>query len=755
MKYDTVAPEEIMDAGDGDGADKSPEKKHRGSMTEKEFQELVFTQAKDARLFVDSAVSLDRSKATDYYKGRLPDIDKDDANEDRSTVVLTEVRDVVLGMLPDLMRVFFSADGVCAYRPVATEDPEQFKKNEDEAANATGYVQNVVLGSDNPDFFITAHDAFKDALVRKTGFLKWWWETSKKPAYSHYTGLTEEQVLVLASDEEVTIVDKSLELKQDAILGPIIYYDVTLKRVCDYGKIRIAGVPCENVLVAGTARSVGDAPLIGYTEEWNAGDFLEHKLIDSLDDIKDCDQDPQDESSTEANARRPRGMSVLNAEKNPPEDPSQRKVQYAELFVIADFDGDSIPELRRVQTAGTRFKVLKNEPWDEVNLAAFCPYPEAHTFYGESAADLVMDLQRIKSRIMRDMLDSLAQSVKPQMSIVEGQVNIDDVLNPDTSNVVRMRAPGMVQPITIPFVGKEALPVIDMLTNIRENRTGMSDASQGLSPKDLQSADADAVQNTLTKGAARIELIARVFAETGMKRLFRGVLKCLKEHQTVSRTVALRGKPTPIDPRQWNADMAVETTIPLGRGSQQMQSSFLASVLAQQEKILQTLGPDNPLVDLEKYRFTWAKILELNGWRNTESFVADPAKLTPEEKKAVMDRMMASLQKAASGGQSGPAAPDPQVEMAKIASNEKIKIAELQSKQAEAAAKLEFQRVELQAQMEIEVLKAQIARQTTLDETQVNAMVKHAGDRLSAATKIAVEKLKPRGGADNGGTAAN
>jgi hypothetical protein len=110
-----------------------------------------------------------------------------------------------------------------------------------------------------------------------------------------------------------------------------------------------------------------------------------------------------------------------------------------------------------------------------------------------------MDIQRIKSRILRDMLDNLAQAVKPQTAVVEGQVNLDDVLNPDTSNVIRMRAPGMVQPFVTPFVGKEGLPVLDFLTNVREARTGMSDASQGLDPKVLQSTDKAAVSATLTR----------------------------------------------------------------------------------------------------------------------------------------------------------------------------------------------------------------------------------------------------------------
>jgi hypothetical protein len=367
-----------------------------------------------------------------------------------------------------------------------------------------------------------------------------------------------------------------------------------------------------------------------------------------------------------------------------------------------------------------------------------------------------MDIQRIKSRIMRDMLDSLAQSVKPQMGVVEGQVNLDDVLNPDTSNVVRQRAPGMIQPITIPFVGKDAQPVLAYLTQVRENRTGMSDASQGLNAKDLQSADAEAVANTLSKGAARIELIARIFCETGMKRLFRGVLRLLKKHQTQPRIIELNGQPVSIDPRHWDAGMHVEVTLPLGRGTATSQVQFLSAVLGKQEQVLQMLGPKNPLVTLEQYRYTWSQILALSGYSNADSFITDPAKLPPDQRQQLEQAMMAAMAQAAGGGksQTGPAAPDPAIEKAKIDSAEKIKMADLQQKSQAMAAEMQFKGAELQATLELEIAKAQIAANSTMDVAQLNAMVKSASDRLASATKIAVEKIKPRGGADNGSSSS-
>jgi len=69
-------------------------------------------------------------------------------------------------------------------------------------------------------------------------------------------------------------------------------------------------------------------------------------------------------------------------------------------------------------------------------------------------------------------------------------------------------------------------------------------------------------------------------------------------------------------------------------------------------------------------------------------------------------------------------------------------------------AEMQFKGAELQATLELEIAKAQIAANSTMDVAQLNAMVKSASDRLASATKIAVEKIKPRGGADNGNSSS-
>jgi hypothetical protein len=318
----------------------------------------------------------------------------------------------------------------------------------------------------------------------------------------------------------------------------------------------------------------------------------------------------------------------------------------------------------------------------------------------------------------------------------------------------------MIQPITIPFVGADALPVLDFMTKVRENRTGQSDASNGLDPGVLQSSTQSAVHATLTKAQSRTEMIARIFAETGMTRLFRGLLKLIIQNMDAPRLVSLRKTVVKIDPREWNAEMDVEVTLALGRGSQQDQVAMLTQVLAKQQEMLTTLGFDNPIVTLDQFTYTLAKIIEIAGWQNTESFFNDTSKMDPQAKAAAIQKMTQAM--AAKSKQSGP---DPQIEQAKIASAEKLETMKQQGNMAVEQGKLQLEIAKLrgemqleamrtQANMHLEMLKLAASAQGDAHQAQLKAMVDHAGNamtahvqhignHLDAAAKIKIAAMQP------------
>ena len=216
------------------------------------------------------------------------------------------------------------------------------------------------------------------------------------------------------------------------------------------------------------------------------------------------------------------------------------------------------------------------------------------------------------------MLDSLAQSINPRTGVVEGQVNMDDVLNNEVGGIIRMRQPGMVQPFATPFVGQQAFPMLEYMDRIKEKRTGITDATQGINAEVLQSTTRAAVTATVEAAQQHIELIARIFAETGMKQLYKHILKVASQYQDEPRVVRLRKEEyVTMDPRSWNADMDVEINTAISAASQEDRLAALTAIVQKQEQILQTLGPNNPLVTLGQYSHALGKLVEAAGFKDT------------------------------------------------------------------------------------------------------------------------------------------
>jgi hypothetical protein len=320
----------------------------------------------------------------------------------------------------------------------------------------------------------------------------------------------------------------------------------------------------------------------------------------------------------------------------------RRRVLYVEAWCYVDYDGDGIAELRRVCTIGDGYKVVNNEPADEIPFAMFACDPEPHVFFGSDLADLTKDIQRIKSAVLRGMLDSLSFALYPRTGVVEGMVDIDDVLNPEVGSIIRMRQPGMVQQLDVPFLGKEAFPMVAYLDDMKESRTGQTAASQGLDPDVLQSTTRAAVTATIRGAEQHLEMMARLFAEDGFKRLFKGLLRLIITHQDRERVVRLRNEWVPVDPRVWDSSMDCTVNVGLGSGMTDERLAVLNQVVARQTEALEKLGPDNPLVGLGNIRNTLAKMLEISGYKDTDQFFKplpidwqppppEPPPPTPEE----------------------------------------------------------------------------------------------------------------------------
>jgi hypothetical protein len=413
---------------------------------------------------------------------------------------------------------------------------------------------------------------------------------------------------------------------QPVMAPPAMIHDVQIKRITKDGRIRIMAVPPEELLLDRRARSFDDSTIIAHRQMATVADLL--AMGYDQDEIEENLSTTDLDSNDEYLARQPLSTTFGT---NDAANPMMRRVLYIEAYSRVDFDNDGIAELRKVCCMGGGYKVVRNLPASYIPFADFPCDPEPHTSPLEAMSifDITRDLQEIKSEILRNTLDSLAQSIHPRTAVVEGQVNIDDVLNNETGAIIRMRAPGMVQPLTTPFVGQAAFPMMEYMDQIKEDRTGMSKAAMGLNADALQSSTKAAVNATINASQGRIELTARILAE-GMKKLFKGILFLATTHQDKARMVRMRNEWVQIDPRFWDVGMDANINIALGNGDTNEKLQALMMIMSKQEQILQQLGPTNPLVTPQQFSNTLRKIVELSGFKDATSFFQNiPADYQP------------------------------------------------------------------------------------------------------------------------------
>ena len=583
-----------------------------------EFQSIVRNEIEQATGYYDTEFSQDRIDAMDYY------LAEPFGNEqaDRSQVISTEVSDTIEHIMPSLMRIFTQGETIVDFMPHGPEDVAI-------AEQVTDYC-NWIVNNENRGFEIM-HNWFKDALLQKIGVVKFYWDELEEVETEEYEGLNEQEMTIIASDPYVEIVSQNenvygedMEMPDGSIMPAPIYYDLKIKRVTTDGCVKIENVPPEEFLIAKRAKSLADADFVAHRTTKTVSDLVamgyDRDEVERYSGVNDLDLSEERTSRFEDLESNAQYDSL---------DPTMRDVLVTESYIRTDYDGDGIAEFRRVLTIGNGHHILENEEFDHIPFAALSPILMPHRAIGRSVAELVMDVQLIKSTLMRQLLDNIYNTNNSRVVAVEGQVNLDDLLTNRPGGIVRARAPGMVQPLQVPEVSRSVFPALEYMDRLKEQRTGLSRQSMGLDADALQSTTATAVAAMQSASQGKIEMIARVFAETGVRALFEGILRLVTKYQNKPKIIRLRNEFVPMDPREWANKFDTTVNVGLGNGNRDEQLKTLFMIAQKQEQIMQTMGPNNPIVNPLNYRNTLAKIAELSGFKNVTEFFGDPRQQPP------------------------------------------------------------------------------------------------------------------------------
>jgi hypothetical protein len=584
-------------------------------MNQEELKALVADEINNAIGYLESDTVQARADAMSYYFR-----DKYGTEvEGRSQVVTGEVAEAVDGALPQLIRVFTSCEDAVRFEPT--------KDGEEELADQASDMANWVFYKDN-DGFLILHNWFKDALLQKVGVVKAYWEEKKDTIKEKYKGLTDDELAMIMQTGEWEITKQVTDMVIGMDGMPYNTHSVTIQRINDESRIAIENVPPEEFLISKRAKTIDDSPFTAHRRMIARGDLIamgyDKNVVDRIPSGDRLEYSP------ERLARFGRDEQPDYAQSS---DMSMEEVEIFECYIKVDTDSNGLLELRRVIIGGE--EILSNEECDYVPFHSVCPIPIPHKFFGQSLADRTMDLQLTKSTILRQMLDNLYLTNNARVTAVEGQVNLDDLLTSTAGGVVRVKNNAAVTQLNVQNTAGQSFPMMEYLDGIQAKRTGVSDMQQGLDANVLQNTTATAVAAMMQQSAGKLELMARIFAETGVKSLFRGILHLLCKYQNQAKTIRMRGKWVSYDPREWSDLYDVSINVGLGNGNRQEQIAMLQMIMAKQEEIIGKYGANNPLVTVTQYRSTLGRMIEMAGFKDTTSFIND---ITPEVEQQILQQ---------------------------------------------------------------------------------------------------------------------
>jgi len=673
-------------------------------MSEDDMQGIVSDAVSNAIDFVESEITEGRIRAQRYFDGEV-DIGEE---EGRSKIVATKVRDTVRAIKPSLMRVFLSSDNPVEYVPTSQKDVAAA----DQATKYAHYRFNELNG------YTLLNDAIHDALVKKTGVIKTYWEDYSEATIHTYSNLTEEEMTMLVNEEDVTVIEQTseMEMEMDAYGMQVDTpkYELKISRTTDTGKLCIESVPPEEFFVDRNAKSVDDAYVVAHKTEMRVGDLV--AMGYDFDVVSELSGNSTDDTFSDAEDFERSGYA--HDDEDLSDDPSMKLVEVTEAYMKMDVYGTGQPTMHRFVLGGGNQEILDFEPWGDVPFAIFEIDPEPHTFFGRSIADLIMNDQDSSTAMLRGMMDNVALTNNPSIDVVEGQVNMDDIMNNEIGSIRRVKVQGAIQVNAIPFVAGQTLGAMQYLDEEIQVKTGVTKASMGLDPSALQNTTATAAQLTAQQGAGQIEVIARNLAEGGMKRLFKLILKLLVENSPEETLMRLNGRYIPIDPRSWNSSMDVTVNVGLGTGQEEQKQAALSQALQMQMNIWQSYGPSNGLVTMTGIRNTLSDMLVLSGVRNVDRYFSP---MSPEQEQMIIQQQQQQAQQSQ-----------------QLTPEQEIAKGQVEAEQIRANAKIETDKLKLK----IDAMKAIAEDDRKRDQMDQDLFVNTAKIMGDQGTRVDIERIK-------------
>lgn len=580
-------------------------------MTESELAAQLDSAARDTAQFAGEFMA-DNTKYLEAYLGlKTGDFA---AIPNSSSAISTDVQDVVESDMPSLARVFLGSGEVLVFE-ANTENQQEIE----EAEQKTKYIDWIVRKQ--PDSFEIIHNWLKDALIQKNSVVKYFMDESKSIDEESFTNISEEELIAVTETLNGPDVKSVKIIEQD--INEDGTYNLKFKVTRQIQKVCIINIPPEDFRITRNAKSIDDAYLVGDVVRKTRGELLadgfSKDLIDQLPSYGD--ESTAQNSSIETIREYDQG-GEFDGESTT--DWANQKVEIQDFYTKIDFDGDGIAERRHVMMSGG--KILVNEVYDHCPYASLSAVLMPHKAIGRSRAELVYETQRQKTSLLRGMNNNIHQVNNPR-NVVHPDVDLDDLLTVRPNGIVRLdddtqiTPQQAVVPLVIPYIGDKTLQVIQYVDQARAQSTGSLLANQGLDADKINKETATRFNGIKDNSDAKVELIARNFAETGFRKLYEGIAWLVSKFQDTQQEFRVLGKALTINPSSWKYKHSVSTSVGLGAGNNERLVESLQGIYAIQQQLHQQ---GSVLVDNKDMYNTLKRVVDGLGLPNVQEFFNNP-----------------------------------------------------------------------------------------------------------------------------------
>lgn len=674
-------------------------------MTDDDLLDLLRRKEESASDYVHGQLAQEREVLMRGYH-KMPYGSEEDG---QSQIVASDISDSVEWILPALLKVFTSTDKAVSFEPSRASDVQGAEQATD-ACNYVFFRQN--------NGFMVLYSAFKDALTIRNSATMWRKETQETVSSVPFKGASQEMLALMLQEPETELGEVQEVPMQDPATGqpvldpfgaPVVLFDGRIKRTENKTIIKVESFSPEHLLVdrEWTTPLLADCPYVARLMPVTLTDLhmMGYKDV-TADDLRGSDV------ADDMRGQRLRDVNTESAgyeESDLYGDDSMAEGWLRIEYVLADADGDGTAE--RLEVYRLREKILKREVVSHVPIATFSPILNTHRWDGMSMADTVADLQRLDTELLRQTLNNLYLTNNPRTKVLTDAnwsplANIDDLLDSRAGGIIRQRDVNAVTEQVTPFAAAASMPMLEYVQAMRENRTGVSRTSMGLNPDSLNNT---ATGRQIDQSAAqqRIELIARIAAETLLKPIFQGILKLLTDGGMEKLAFRLRDEFVEYDPNSWRDSYDMTIHVGLGTGDRMAQGQSLMAIWQMQQAAI-PMGIATPG---HMYQ-TAVKVIENAGFKDVQSFLQDPRKQPPQPPQPPLPlqieqmKLQADQQKTQAQLQA-----DIQKFQAETQQSAKVEQLKAQAKLQEIQANLELQAANDKRDSQREQLKAQLSAQ--------------------------------------------